>query len=337
MQSFADLPSEIARRAEAGERVVCVLLDAFGLRFLERHGDHPFLRRLEVTELATQFPSTTTAHVTTMQTGLPVEEHGLYEWNVYEPAAGRVITPLREAPDTLAELPSFYDRLGVPATVSQPSRFSPSAYDRAICGGARFRPFEDFGAAVRAAGEEGAAYAYVYWDAIDATGHVCGPSSREFDDTVGHALDALEAALPALAGATLMVTADHGQIEVDPARTLWLDELWPQLHGQLRMQAPAGSGRDVFLHVREPEVVAAALRGVLGDAADVVAGEAVLALFAQPAGPRLLERVGDVCVLPEPGRMAWLRSAQAHQTTFSGHHGGRTPEESLTWVGVLHA
>lgn len=334
MKSFADLPSDIERRVGGGERVVCVLLDAFGWRFLERYGDHPFLRRLDATPLASQFPSTTTAHVTTMNTGLPVERHGLYEWNVHEPAAGKVITPLRDAPASLRELPSFYQRLGHPATVAQPARFSPSGYDRIACRGAIFRPYDDFAAALVAAGEGPAAYAYVYFDAIDATGHVCGPSTREFDDTVRYALDALEAAVGALEGTTLMVTADHGQIEVDPARVLWLDELWPPLREQLTQDA-AGSARDVFLHVREPETVAAGLREVLGEDAEVVAGDAVLGLFAGEPGPRLLERVGDVCVLPAPGRMAWLRSAHAFQTSFKGHHGGRTPEESRTWVGVL--
>ena len=333
MQSFAALPSEIERRVAAGEHVVCVLLDAFGRRFLERYGDPPFLRRLDVTMLDTQFPSTTTAHVTTMNTGLPVEQHGLYEWSVYEPAAGAVVTPLKDGPPSLAELPSFYERLAVATTVSQPARFSPSAYDRLTCRGAGFRPYHELGEALRAAGEDGAPYAYVYFDGIDATGHVCGPESREFDDTVRYALDALEAALPAFGDATLLVTADHGQIAV--AETLWLDELWPPLHGHLRLQAPAGSARDVFLHVDEPETVAAALREVLGDRAEVVAGEAVLSLFAREPGPRLRERVGDVCVLPAPGRMAWLRSAPSFQTTFRGHHGGRTPEESLTWVGAL--
>ena len=333
MKSFADLPSEIARRVASGERVVCVLLDAFGMRFLERYGDHPFLRRLEVTPLDTQFPSTTTAHVTTMNTGLPVEEHGLYEWNVYEPSAGAVVTPLRDAPASLGDLPSFYESLGAPCTVSQPSRFSPSDYDRAMCRGAEFRPYGELADALRAAGEERAAYAYVYFDGIDATGHVCGPASKEFDDTVAYALDALEAALPALDGATLLVTADHGQMDV--ADTLWLDERWPPLRSHLRLQTPAGSARDVFLHVHDPEAVATALREVLGDEAEVFAGEAVLSLFAREAGPRLRERVGNVCVLPGPGRMAWLRSASSFQTTFKGHHGGRSPEETRTWAGVL--
>jgi hypothetical protein len=334
MQSFVDLPSEIERRVAGGERVVCVLLDAFGMRFLERYGDHPFLRRLEVRELATQFPSTTTAHATTMNTGLPVTEHGLYEWNVYEPAAGAVITPLKDAPPSLAELPSFYERLGVWSTVAQPARFSPSAYDRMTCRGAEFRPYAEFEAALRAAGNGGPDYAYVYFDGIDATGHVCGPSSTEFDETVRYALDALEATVGGFAGQTLLVTADHGQIEVDRRPTLWLDEMWPELRRQLT-QPPAGSARDVFLHVREPEPVAAALRWALRDTAEVLTGDALLALFDRDPGRRLLERVGDVCVLPEPGRMAWLRSAAGFQTTFKGHHGGRTPEESRTWVGVL--
>src|SRR3954447_7940229 len=80
------------------ERVALVLLDAFGMRFAERHADHPLLRRIArdgvITPLRSQFPSTTTAHVTTVHTGRPVTEHGLYEWKLYEPALDRIIVPL---------------------------------------------------------------------------------------------------------------------------------------------------------------------------------------------------------------------------------------------------
>src|SRR3954454_14402797 len=93
MQTFADIPGEVERRLLSGERVVLLLLDAFGLRFLERHEDHPLVRRLDVTPLVTQTQSTTTAHIPTLHFGVPVTEHGLYDWNVYEPTLDAVIVP----------------------------------------------------------------------------------------------------------------------------------------------------------------------------------------------------------------------------------------------------
>src|SRR3954471_21026156 len=69
---------------ERFERVALVYLDAFGWTFLERQHHHPLLDRVRagvfVAQLTSQFPSTTTAHVTTIHSGLPVAEHGLYEW-----------------------------------------------------------------------------------------------------------------------------------------------------------------------------------------------------------------------------------------------------------------
>jgi len=56
----------------------------------------------------------------------------------------------------------------------------------------------------------------------------------------------------------------------------------------------------------------------------------------QPAtGPRLRERLADVCVLPAPGRMVGLRGFPSYERRFRGHHGGLTPEEAQTWVGMM--
>src|SRR4051812_5275596 len=284
MRSFADIPATVERLFGGGERsrVGVVLLDAFGRRFLERHASHPFLRRLAVTDIPAQFPSTTTAHVTTMHTGRPVGEHGLYEWNVYEPSLGAVVTPLLHAragdgPDTLDADPgifragaTLYQRLGVASTVLHPAAFSPSTYDGVFAAGARLRPYDRLAVGVAAFFDALAAggYAYLYWDRIDAMGHVHGPGSPEFDAAAVAALDALEAGLRAVPGALLLVTADHGQVAVDPQRVDYLDELWPAL-AALLAHAPAGSGRDVFLHTRAAEEVAAGLAERLGERAEV--------------------------------------------------------------------
>jgi predicted AlkP superfamily pyrophosphatase or phosphodiesterase len=349
VRSFEDIPATVERLLAGGERdrVGVILLDAFGRRFLERHADHPFLRRLAVSEISTQFPSTTTAHVTTMHTGRPVGEHGLYEWNLLEPRLDAIVTPLLfsfagdHERDTLAatgldpavfiEGDTLYQRLaaaGVRSTVLHPASFSPSTYDGVSTVGARLAPYgrledgvEAFFAALAEPG-----YVYLYWDRIDAAGHVHGPASPEFDAAAVNALDELERGLREVPGALLLVTADHGQVAVDPERVIHLDD-WPPLAGLLS-HPPAGSARDVFLHTRAPEEVMGGLAEHFGDLVEVCRASDLVT-----PGPRL----ADVCVLPGSGLMAWLRSSPTHATSFRGHHGGRHPDETDTWVGALYS
>jgi hypothetical protein len=330
MPNFAELPSRVEALAAEHERLAVVLLDAFGMAFVRRHSDHPLLRRLEIEPLASQFPSTTTAHLTTLYTGLPVAQHGLYEWRVYEPALGTVMRPLPwlgasddEPPLTLdphAVLPParFFER--VPATVLHPAAIANSKFGSVALAGADVAGFETI--------EEGAellgaapGLTYLYWDRIDAVGHKHGPASSEFDAEARRALDALERV-----EVPMLVTADHGQIDVGV--TDYLDEEWPLLLQHLT-QHPAGSARDVFLHVDDPETVISELQTALGDRARVCRAAE---LFDDP-GPRLRERLADVCVLPAPGRMAGLRAFGSYERYFKGHHGGLTPEEMESWTG----
>src|SRR5207247_6732262 len=59
---------------------------------------HPLIARVSddglVLRLASEFPSTTAAHTTTLHSGLPVGIHGVYEWFVLEPSLNRLIPPL---------------------------------------------------------------------------------------------------------------------------------------------------------------------------------------------------------------------------------------------------
>jgi hypothetical protein len=349
---FASLPGFVARELETRQRVIVVLLDAFGWMFARRHARHPLLARIArdgvLEPMASQFPSTTTAHVTTMHTGLPVEAHGLYEWKVWEPSLRRVIVPLQitdglgvEPRSLLPAGPSFYQRLaaraGVASTVFSPARFSPSPYDGAAIRGARLVPYDDLlsgarelAATVAAGGGDDKTYTYLYFDEIDMTGHVHGPSSPEFDDACLRALDAVYVAFfgpdaPRLHDTLLVVTADHGQVDVSPDRIDYVEAPGA---------APAGSARDLFLHVAEEAVeeTIAALHQALGDRATI---HRSTDLFAS-AGHRLLTRLAPICILPAPGRMTWLSTHRDDvQLNFRGHHGGRTPQESTTLFAAL--
>jgi predicted AlkP superfamily pyrophosphatase or phosphodiesterase len=337
--SFADLPARISGLLREHGRLAVVLLDAFGMAFVRRHADHPLLRRLTIEPLASQFPSTTTAHLTTLSTGLPVAEHGLYEWRVYDPGLDAVVVPLRMgyAHDEREPLPLDPAELLPPerflsgATVLQPAAIAHSPWSRASLAGARLEAYDDLRAGVGRLGER-PGLTYLYWDGIDAAGHRYGPSSPEFDAACVAALDALLAVPPST---PLLVTADHGQVDVSAFDEL--DGIWPELVDHLRRDRagrplwPAGSARDCFLHVDDPETVVAELSARLGDRAEVrLAAE----LFPD-AGPRLTARLADVCVLPAPGRMAWLAAFPTRERRFRGAHGGLAPDEAETWLGLL--
>lgn len=325
---FADLPARIDALAAEHDQLGVVLLDAFGWAFVQRHADHPFLRRLQVEPMRSQFPSTTTAHLTTLYSGLPVGEHGLYEWRCFEPLVGDVVRPLRFAfadrdeplPITPRELFPWPSRCAG-ATVLQPAAIADTPYGSAAFAGATVVGFEHLADGV-AQLRSTPGVSYLYWDAIDATGHREGPSSQAFVDASLHALDALAAV-----DTPLLVTADHGQLDVHTTDSL--DLFWPELTKHL-MRPPAGSARDLFLHVDAPELVVEELQRRLEHRAEVrLAHE----LFGD-IGPRLRERLADVCVLPAPGRMVGLTSAPSPERRFKGHHGGLTAAESETWIGI---
>jgi Type I phosphodiesterase / nucleotide pyrophosphatase len=389
--TFAALPATVERllaggdgglpRAALGaapehvERVALVLLDAFGWRFFARHADrHPLLRRMladgAVAKLTTQFPSTTAAHVTTLHTGRPVREHGMYEWNIYEPSLDALVTPLlfsfagdgerdtlrreRVHPRTLYPPDTLYQRLAardVRCLAFHPATFAPSTYDGVLLDGATLHPYETLAGGLAAlaaalAAAPAPAYAYLYIDTLDAIGHHRGPSSEAFDEEAVRCLDAVDAALGALpSGTLLLLAADHGQVDVDPARTQFVNELWPRIGSRLRRDArgrplaPAGSARDLFLHSAPgaQEQLIERLRGLLGAHAEVHATADLVAagLFGGAPGARLRERVGDVCVLPAAGETVWWRERGRFDMRFRGHHGGLTPDEAHTQVGSL--
>jgi predicted AlkP superfamily pyrophosphatase or phosphodiesterase len=206
--------------------------------------------------------------------------------------------------------------------------------------GAAHRPYPDIeaGAAMLVEALREPGYVYLYWHMIDAIGHARGPDSLEFDGACVAALDALDAALRSASGpALVLLTADHGQIATDPQRVDYLEDFMPGVH-DLLAYAPAGSARDVFLHARPgcAEELAAELGERLADRAEVVlTGELEERGLFGDVGPRLRARMADVCVLPAPGRMAWLRSARSVEARVLGHHGGMTLEESMTWLGGM--
>jgi predicted AlkP superfamily pyrophosphatase or phosphodiesterase len=370
---FASLPGRVRTAYASGEydAVVLLLADGFGWRFAERFQDAPFLQRLSrmggIEKLTSQFPSTTAAHLTTLHTGFPVGESGVFEWFYYEPLLDRIIAPLLFSfagdrnRDTLKAsgidprrlLPSttLYEALaqdGVRSHVFSLRDYTPSTYSTVVMRGAELHSFKTLPEALVNAGKvledrSGPTYIHMYFDRLDALCHEYGPSAPQTEAEIEAFLLIMDQFFTRAFGGKgrvlFLMTADHGATEVDPQTTVFLnvDERFAGIERFLKrnragtLLVPAGSARDMFLYVKDEllEEAIPFLSERLQDRGEVVRVSDLM--DAGYFGPTLSEefraRAGNLVILMHRGQAVWWYVKDKFEQRFYGHHGGLTPEE----------
>jgi len=292
---FASLPQRVIGLLSGPDKydaVVLFLLDGFGWRFFEKFQEIPFLKTVarsgQVEKLISQFPSTTAAHLTTLHTGLPVGEHGIFEWIYYEPLLDAVIAPLLFSfagtyeRDTLRHMgvkphrlfpnTTLYQSLkkqGVTSTIFQHREYTPSSFGDVIFSGAKPIGYKTLPEALVNLSEAlerstPPSYFVLYNEKVDAISHEYGPDSPQTAAEIQILFITLETIFQkALRGnrrkILFLLTADHGQSETDPQTTIYLnrDPRFAGIEKFLRSDragrpiVPAGSARDFFLYIRE--------------------------------------------------------------------------------------
>ena len=372
---FAGIPDRIKDAFTSGkyDAVVLFLVDGFGWRFFERFQEAPFLKRMakqgQVEKLISQFPSTTAAHVTTIHTGWTVGQSGVHEWIYYEPHVDAMIAPLlfsyagvweRDLLKAAGFQPAFlYPRgmfypelikMGVKPFVFGIREYTPSTYSSAVTNGAELRSFKTFSEALVNLGllldeQKQPAYIYLYLDTIDTLAHYYGPTAPQTEAEIQTFLLMMEYYFERVFSGKrilFLMTADHGQVEVDPQTTIYLNRtpqfsgierfLKTNLKGQLLV--PAGSPRDMFLYIKDDllEEAQSFLASRLEGKADVVRTETLIeeAYFGPDVSSRFRERAGNLVILPYRYESVWWYEKGKFEQRFYGHHGGLTPQEMET-------
>jgi predicted AlkP superfamily pyrophosphatase or phosphodiesterase len=188
------------------------------------------------------------------------------------------------------------------------------------------------------------AYFFFYFDRIDAICHEYGPESAQTTAEILVFLMTMEHIfLKALTGnhkrILFLLTADHGQVEVDPKTTIYLnrDPAFAGIENSLKTNSkgefivPAGSARDFFLYIK-PEALdetKAFLASRLAGRAEVrKVSELVQAGYFGPViSPQFRARAGDLVILPYRGESVWWFEQDKFEQKFRGHHGGLTKQE----------
>ncbi len=373
---YAGIPDRVTQAfaSKNYDAVVLFLVDGFGWRFYERFQDAAFIQRIakqgRIEKLTSQFPSTTAAHVTTIHTGLPVGQSGVYEWYYYEPQVDAVIAPLlfshagtmerdslkpaKVEPSLLYPGGFFYPELkkmGVDPFVFGIRDYTPSTYSKVVMAGAEQVAFKTLTEALVNVGlllesQTRPTYIHLYFDKIDALGHEYGPSAWQTEAEIETFLLTMEYYFERIFKGDkrilFLMTADHGQSEVDPKTTVYLNtnpqfagvERFLKTNRQGKLLVPAGSARDMFLYIKEEmlEEAQAFLAPRLEGRADVIKTETLISegYFGVEVSPRFLERVGNLVILPYRYESVWWYEKDKFEMRFRGHHGGLTPQEMET-------
>lgn len=328
----------------AARSVVLVVIDGLGAIQLRGHAGHA--RRLSAALVkqdvrSTVFPSTTASALTSLLTGADPGRHGLVGYRIRDPRTHALVNQLsgwEEAgvdPSAWQAEPTMFERAraqGRPAYAVGLPAYAHSGFSAATLRGADFvseRSAADRVARALALAEEHeGALVYCYLPEVDKAGHKHGVASAEWVA----ALEDLDAALPARIppGIGVIVTADHGMVDVPKHRHLIIEE-----GSALQQGVAAIAGEPRMLHVyvddaaRRGEVAAVWRAGTEGAADVFTRDEAVQAgLFGTEVSAAASGRIGDL-VVSARGVWALYDGAAEDQRSqgMIGQHGALSPEE----------
>ncbi|TDB72113.1 alkaline phosphatase family protein [Micromonospora sp. KC723] len=335
----------LAPRLAGVRRIAVLLVDGLGWYQIPTAAPYaPILAGLAATAgrpLTAGFPSTTPTSLVSLGAGVAPGAHGVLGFTVRVPGTDRVLNHIEWTgdPEPLRWQPvrTQWERAraaGVAVTVVSRPEFAGSGLTLAANRGGDYRGaagVDALAAAMLAALAAGSGPTLVsgYHPDLDRHGHLSGVDSVPWRVAVAE-VDALLArlvdGLPA--DAALLVTADHGQLDVPAAHRIDLDTD-PRLREGVRVVA--GEPRVRYLHVTPGAVddVVAAWSAVLGPAARVQTRQEVVAAGCfGPVPPEHLGRVGDV-VVTCTGTYALLasRSEPPAVSRLVAYHGADTAAE----------
>ena len=366
-------PEAVGGQLKGARKLVVLLVDALGYLAVAAQmaedrslGLNDLARKGRFVPLTSAFPSTTAVTLSTLHTGLPPVGHGITGYRMYLPERGMVANMIRLSPDA-DERPNRLLRhpgdagalLGVPTVHRRLTRAGVASYcliQKEIHGSGLSEmlyadatekiPFvnvSDMFVQIRklVEADPGApACIWAYWGALDDVLHHYGTRGGEPEAEVRNLSYSLQRELLEPLGksrtsrAALMLTADHGQIQVDAGDVIPVRR-FRKLREAL-IAPPTGTGRSSCLHLRSGEAtdVREAVRKALRGRALVLDSRDALDGGLWGTGrirPEIYGRIGDLLVLLRGACTLFYpyRKGASPSEMVGGRHGGLHENEML--------
>jgi hypothetical protein len=321
---------------------VLVVVDGIGAVSLRAHSGHARTLSSAMGKrdtAITVFPSTTAAALTSILTGAWPGEHGLVGYRVLDPTRGMLVNQLSGwetdglDPATWQMRETVFERassgghgafaVGLPV-------YAHSGFTRATLRGAEFHgaagASDRVALAYDLAARTPGSFVYCYLPEVDKAGHKHGIASAEWVAALEDVDAALSHRIPD--GVGVLVTSDHGMVDVPTARQVILER--EHLEG---VRLLGGEPRMVHAYLDEDadaDAVARRWRSDLEGLADVATREEVIrtGLLGPVVSTAAASRVGDLVVVARGNRAIYDGTASDQRgRAMIGQHGGLTAEE----------
>ncbi len=335
-------PPWLPAAAVDASQVVLLVLDGLGFEQLDaRRRLAPTLATMQGHAISTVAPSTTATALSSLTLGCPPGEHGVVGYRIN--VAGDVLNVLRWQtpegdarqgipPDDIQSRPAFRGRR--PPVVTR-AEFADTGFTSAHLGEVRFwgwRVPSTLVTEVRRLLRAGEPFVYAYYDGIDKVAHEYGLGEHYDAELVAvdRMVADLASALPP--GAALVVTSDHGQVQVGQAVVPVHDDV------MAHVALLSGEGRFRWLHARpgRVEALTEAARSCHGGDAWVRSRDEVVTeeWFGPKVSDAARRRFGDV-VLAAREPVAFDDPADTGPYRLQARHGSLTSAEMLVpLVGI---
>ena len=302
----APLPAWIPAEVASCRHVVLLVVDGLGWEQLEaRRALVPTLAAMHGRPITTVCPTTTATALTSITTGLTPGEHGLIGYRM--DIGGDVLNILRWYADKGGDarrshepqrMQPFAPFMGESVPIVSKADLEQSAFSVGHLRGGRPRGWRQASSIPVIIGDllrSGERFVYAYYDGVDKIAHERGfgpfydAELVAVDEVVAKILEQLPA------DTALLITADHGQVQVGPNLRA------PGIDVQQLTHHSSGEGRFRWLHARTGAAadLLAAATDRHSDVAWVVSRHQVLdeGWFGPVVSPPVQARLGDVALV----------------------------------------
>lgn len=331
-QNVLDLPKTSS--------AIVLMIDGLGFVNVQQHARGFLFSRMTASDFATcGFPSTTASSITSFATASSASAHGLFGYSIFNRSTGENVNLLSGLDkfsilDYLKIEPiSSGSKAKVHAVTLQD--YEDSGFTRATMKGAKHhfvaQISERLDVARNIVATEPGSLVYVYLPELDKQAHRSGVNSAAWGELLDHVdecVQMLVAKLPSDAG--LLVTADHGVVDIDFSRHVFLDDLAD--FGD-ELLSVCGDPRATFVYLAE----SADPEGIQEELAEKLSGIAALVTPAELVDlgywqPSLLEEddlLPDFVIVATSDVAIFHRKfSSATSQRMVGHHGAVSEAES---------